>query len=164
MDQGVPELRRRRRVPRAVIVDALVRLGLSARAAKWCVVAIGVLILFGLIWASYALTYSSGSSAGGAKVKTKVTAQRAEHVAEARTDERKATEVTIAIADQTARADTLSETLLRTTIQDLRDALDSTPPAAAGAAPPVVPVDRLHDDLNQAIARANGQAGAADAP
>lgn len=147
-----------------MIVDALMRLGLSARAAKWSVVVIGVLILVGIIGASYALTYRSGSAAGGAKVTTKVAKQSAEHVAQARTDERKAAAVTIAIADGTARADALSETLLRTTIQDLRDALESTPPAAAGAAPPVVHVDRLHDDLNQAIARANGSAGSSAAP
>lgn len=123
-----------------------------------------VLAIAAIVWGAIALAYRSGSAAGGAKVTTKVGAQQAEHVAQARTDERKATAVTIAIADRTARADALSETLLRTTIQDLRDALDSTPPAAAGAAPPVVPVDRLHDDLNAAIARTNGQAGAPSAP
>lgn len=164
MDQGVPELRRGQRVPLAVIVGLLTRLGLSTRAAKPVAILLIVLAIAGVVWSAIALVYRSGSAAGGAKVTTKVNAQRAEHVAQARTDERKATEVTIAIADRTARADALSETLLRTTIQDLRDALDSTPPAAAGVAPPVVPVDRLHDDLNQAIARANGQAGAADAP
>lgn len=123
-----------------------------------------VLAIAAAVWGAIALVYRSGSAAGGAKVTTKIEKQRAEHVAQARTDERKATDVTIAIADRTARADVLSETLLRTTIQDLRDALDSTPPAAAGAAPPVVPVDRLHDDLNAAIARANGQAGPPSAP
>lgn len=147
-----------------MIVGLLTRLGLSARAAKPVAVLVIVLAIAVASWGVIALTYRSGSAAGGAKVTAKVEKQRAEHVAQARTDERKATAVTIAIADRTARADALSETLLRTTIQDLRDALDSTPPAAAGAAPPVVPVDRLRDDLNAAIARANGQAGPAAAP
>ena len=147
-----------------MIVRLLMRLGLSARAAKPVAIALVVLAIAGVVWAAVALVYRSGSTAGGAKVTTKVAVQRAEHVAQARTDERKATEVTIAIADRTARSDALSETLLRTTIQDLRDALDSTPPAVAGAAPPVVPVDRLRDDLNAAVARANGSAGAAGAP
>ncbi len=147
-----------------MIVGPLMRLGLSARAARFGATSIGVLAIAVVVWGAITLVYRSGSAAGGAKVTTKVNAQRAEHVAQARTDERKATAVTIAIADRTARADALSETLLRTTIQDLRDALDSTPPAAAGAAPPVVPVDRLHDDLNAAIARANGSAGAPFAP
>jgi hypothetical protein len=123
-----------------------------------------VLAIAAAVWAAIALTYRSGSAAGGAKIRTKVAKQSAEHVAQARTDERNATAVTIAIADGTARADALSEALLRTTIQDLRDALNSTPPAAADAAAPVVPVDRLHDDLNHAIARANGSAGASAAP
>lgn len=147
-----------------MIVGFLTRLGLSARAAKPVAIALIVLAIAAAVWGAIALVYRSGSSAGGAKVTTKVEKQRAEHVAQARTDERRAAEVTIAIANRAARADALSETLLRTTIQDLRDALDSTPPAAAGAAPPVVPVDRLHDDLNAAIARANGQAGAPTAP
>ncbi len=147
-----------------MVARLLMRLGLSARAAKPVAIVLIVLVIAGAVWAAIALVYRSGSTAGGAKVTTKVEKQRAEHIAQARTDERKATEVTIAIADQTARADVLSETLLRTTIQDLRDALESTPPAAAGAAPPVVPVDRLRDDLNQAIARANGSAGTASAP
>lgn len=143
-----------------MIAGLLTRLGLSARAAKPLAIVLAALVIAAVVWGGIALVYRSGSAVGGAKVTTKVAKQSAEHVAQARTDERKATAVTIAIADRTARADALSEALLRTTIQDLRDALDSTPPAAAGAAPPVVPVDRLRDDLNAAIARANGSAGA----
>ena len=147
-----------------MIVGALTRLGLSARAARVGAIALGVLTIAGVVWAAIALTYRSGSAAGGSKVAGKVAEQRAGHLAEARADERKATAVTIAIADGAARADALSETLLRTTIQDLRDALDATPPAVAGAAPPVVPADRLRDDLNAAIARSNRSAGAASTP
>lgn len=146
------------------MIGLLTRLGLPARAAKPFAIALTVLAIAGAVWGAIALVYRSGSAAGGATVTTKVEKQRAEHVAQARTDEGKATAVTISFADRTARADALSETLLRTTIQDLRDALDSTPPPAAGAAPPVVPVDRLHDDLNAAIARANGSASAPAAP
>lgn len=146
------------------MIQLLTGLGVPARAARPVAITLLALALVAIVWGAITRVYRSGSAAGGAKVTTKVARQSAEHVAQARTDERKATAVTIAIADGTARADALSAALLRTTIQDLRDALDSTPPAAAGAAPPVVPVDRLHDDLNAAIARANGSSGAAATP
>ncbi|KQN77886.1 hypothetical protein ASE91_14310 [Sphingomonas sp. Leaf62] len=110
------------------------------------------------------MVYRSGRTAGGASARVAIGEQHRERTAEARADERLAAEVTIAIADRTARADALSETLLRSTIKDLRDALDATPPAVAGAAPPVVPVDRLRDDLNASIARANRAGETSPAP
>lgn len=138
--------------------------GVPTRAAKPAVIAVAVLAIGGAIWLAIALVYRSGRSAGGASAKVAIGEQHRQRTAEARGDERLAADVTTAIADRTARADVLSETLLRTTIEDLRNAIDAMPPAAAGAAPPVVPVDRLRDDLNASIARANRAAEAAAAP
>lgn len=138
--------------------------GVPTRAAKPLAIGAVVLAIGGAIWLAIALVYRSGRTAGGASATIAIGEQHRQRTAEARGDERLAADVTIAIADRTARADALSETLVRSTIEDLRNALDAMPPAAAGAAPPVVPVDRLRDDLNAGIARANGAAEAAGAP
>ncbi|WP_235530344.1 hypothetical protein, partial [Sphingomonas sp. Leaf62] len=138
--------------------------GVPTRAAKPVAIAAVVLAIAGAIWLAIGMVYRSGRTAGGASARVAIGEQHRERTAEARADERLAAEVTIAIADRTARADALSETLLRSTIKDLRDALDATPPAVAGAAPPVVPVDRLRDDLNASIARANRAGETSPAP
>lgn len=136
------------------------RLGIPSRAARPVAILIGLLVIAAGAWLAIALVYRSGRTAGGANAKVAIAEAHRERVAEARADERKAADVTIAIADRTARADALSETLLRSTIEDLRNAIDAVPPAAAGAPPHVVPVDRLRDDINASIDRAN-RAGAA---
>lgn len=140
------------------------RLGVPSRAAKPVAIAAVALAIAGAIWLTFTLVYRSGRTAGGASAKVAIGEHHRARTAEARGDERLAADVTAAIADRAARADVLSETLLRHTIEDLRNAIDAMPPAAAGAAPPVVPVDRLRDDLNASIARANGTAEAASAP
>lgn len=137
--------------------------GIPTRIAKPVAIAVMVVAIAGAIWLAIGLVYRSGRTAGGASARVAIDEQHRERTTEARADERLAADVTIAIADRTARADALSETLLRSTIKDLRDALDATPPAVAGAAPSVVPVDRLRDDLNAGIARANRTAEAAGA-
>ncbi|MEN2749222.1 hypothetical protein [Sphingomonas sp. T9W2] len=138
--------------------------GVPSRAAKPLAIAAVVLAIGGAIWLAIALIYRSGRTAGGASAKVAIGEQHRQRTAEARGDERLAADVTTAIADRTVRADALSETLLRHTIEDLRNAIDAMPPAVAGAAPPVVPVDRLRDDLNASIARANRTAETAGAP
>ena len=136
--------------------------GVPTRAAKPLAVAAVMVAIGGAIWLAIALVYRSGRTAGGASATVAIGEAHRERVAEARADERKAVDATTAIADRTARADALSETLLRTTIEDLRNAIDAVPPpATAGAAPPVVPVERLRDDLNAGIDRANRSAGPA---
>lgn len=117
-----------------------------------------VAALFGL-WA----IRHSGEKAGAAKVTRAVEQQRTERVAEARADERTAAVVSDSISRRVARADDLSTQAVKATIKDLRDAIDTVPPAAAGAPPPAAPVDSLRDTLNAGIARANRAAGAAPA-
>ncbi|KQM84886.1 hypothetical protein ASE70_04885 [Sphingomonas sp. Leaf22] len=148
----------------AGLAKLAIGIGVPTRIAKPVAIAVVVLAITGAIWLAIGLVYRSGRTAGGASARVAIGEQHRERTAEARADERLAADVTIAIADRTARADVLSETLLRSTIKDLRDALDAMPPAAAGAAPPVVPVDRLRDDLNASIARANRAGETAAAP
>lgn len=148
----------------ARLAKLAIGLGVPNRAAKPLAIGAVVLAIGGAIWLAVALVYRSGRTAGGASATIAIGEQHRERTAEARGDERLAADVTIAIADRTVRADALSETLVRSTIEDLRNALDAMPPAATGAAPPVVPVDRLRDDLNASIARANRAAGAPAAP
>ncbi len=145
------------------LAKVALRLGVSTRAAKPVAIALVVLAIAGAIWLAIGMVYRSGRTAGGASARVAIGEQHRERTAEARADERLAADVTIAIADRTARADALSETLVRSTIEDLRNALDAMPPAAAGAAPPVVPADRLRDTLNAGIARTNRTAEAAEA-
>lgn len=146
------------------MIGILTGLGLSARAAKLVKILLIVLAIVAATMFAIGQIYRSGHNAGGASATVAIGEAHRERVAEARADERKAADVTTAIADRAARADALSETLLRSTIEDLRNAIDAVPPAAAGATPPVVPVDRLRDDLNAGIDRANRAAEAASAP
>lgn len=147
----------------AGLAKIAMRIGVPTRIAKPVAVAVVVLAIAAAVWLAIAQVYRSGRTAGGAIATVKIGEAHRERVAEARADERKAADATTAIADRTARADALSETLLRSTIQDLRNAIDAVPPAAAGAAPPVVPVDRVRDDLNAGIDRANRSASPAAA-
>ena len=128
---------------------------------RFRLIALGVTlaaVLLGL-WANR----NSGEKAGAAKATQAVERQRTERVAEARADERTAAVVSDSISRRVARADDLSTQAVKATIKDLRDAIDTVPPAAAGASPPVAPIDSLRDTLNAGIARANRAAGAAPA-
>ncbi|NYD91445.1 hypothetical protein [Sphingomonas melonis] len=116
----------------------------------------GVLIVVAIWW-----IYHRGSTTGAAKATRQIEQQHADRVAEARADERAAAVVSNSISQRVARADDLSTRAVKATIKDLRDAIDTVPPAAAGAPAPAAPVERLRDALNADIDRANRAAGAA---
>lgn len=124
------------------------------------IIAIGVLLA---IVAGVALIRRSGETAGAAKVTAKAERAHDDRVAEARADERSAANTTDAIARSVTRSDALADAYVKTTIKDLRDALDAVPPAAPGVPLPAAPVDRLRDSINAGIDRANGAAEAANA-
>ncbi len=124
------------------------------------IIALGVLLA---IVAGVVLIRRSGETAGAAKVTAKTERARSDHVAEARADERSAADTTAAVARGVSRSDALADAYVKTTIKDLRDALDAVPPAAPGVPLPAAPVDRLRDSINAGIDRANGAAEAADA-
>jgi hypothetical protein len=115
---------------------------------------IGAGVLLAII-AGIWLIRHSGEKAGAAKVTQAVERQRTERVAEARADEHTAAVVSDSISRRVARADDLSTQAVKATIKDLRDAIDTVPPAVAGDPLPAAPVDSLRDTLNAGIARAN---------
>lgn len=96
-----------------------------------------------------------GETAGAAKVTAANDKAHTAQVVEARADERAAATVTQSIAARTVRIDAQTDAYVQATIEDLRNALANVPPAAADAALPAAPVDRLRDSLNAGIARAN---------
>lgn len=96
-----------------------------------------------------------GETAGAAKVTATNDKAHTAQVVEARADERAAATVTQSIAARTVRIDAQTDAYVQATIEDLRNALANVPPAAADAALPAAPVDRLRDSLNAGIARAN---------
>lgn len=123
-------------------------------------IAIGALIA---IVAGVALIRRGGETAGAAKVTVKNERAHSASVAEARTDERSASDTTAAIARSVNRSDALADAYVKSTIKDLRDALDAVPPTVPGVPLPAAPVDRLRDSINAGIDRANRAAEAADA-
>jgi hypothetical protein len=124
------------------------------------IIAIGVLLA---IVAGVALIRRSGETAGAAKFTAKTERARSDRVAEARADEQSAADTTDAIARSVTRSDALADAYVKTTIKDLRDALDAVPPPAAGVPLPAAPVDRLRDSINASIDRANRAAADPDA-
>ncbi|MDK8187794.1 MULTISPECIES: hypothetical protein [Sphingomonas] len=122
---------------------------------------IAIVVLIVAAVALLAWIYHAGSRAGTDHVTAKAERQHGTAVAEARADERQAAATTATIAARTARADDLTDRYVRQTIEDLRNAIDTVPPAAAGDPVPAAPVEQLRDRLNAAIARANR---AADPP
>lgn len=121
-----------------------------------------VVLLFLVVVSALALIIGKiGRRSGEAKATQQVERQHADRVAEARADERAAAVVSSSISRRVARADDLSTQAVKATIKDLRDAIDTVPPAVAGAPAPAAPVDRLRDTLNADIDRANRAAGAA---
>jgi len=104
-----------------------------------------------------------GETAGAAKVAAANDKTHTAQVVEARADERAAATVTQSIAARTVRIDAQTDAYVQATIEDLRNALANVPPAAADAALPAAPVDRLRDSLNAGIARANRAADDAGA-
>ena len=124
-------------------------------------VAIGVMVIVAI--ALLAWIYHAGSRSGADHVTAKAERQHSAAVADAREDERQAAATTATIAARTARADDLTDRYVRQTIEDLRNAIDTVPPAAAGDPVPAAPVEQLRDRLNAAIARANRAADASAA-
>jgi hypothetical protein len=122
---------------------------------------IGAVILLALVGAVWMIR-RGGEQSGAAKVTQAVEQQRAGRLAEARSDERAATAVSASISQRVSRADALSTAAVQATIKELRDALDAVPPAVAGDPLPPAPVERLRDQLNASIARANGAANPPD--
>ena len=126
------------------------RLAIAAGAA---------LVLIGIV----ALIYHAGSSAGGDKVTVRTEKAHTVAVAASRSDERAAAASSAAIAASTSRQAAAIDDYVLSSIQEMRDALDRLPPAAAGAPLPAAPVDSLRAQLNAGITRANRAAGAAAA-
>ena len=122
---------------------------------------IGAVILLALVAAIWMIR-RGGEQAGAAKVTQAGEQQRAGRLAEARSDERAATAVSASISERVSRANALSPAPVQATIKDLRDALDAVPPAVAGDPLPAAPVERVRDQINASIARANRAAGDAD--
>lgn len=124
-------------------------------------IAIGVVlvaVVAVLVW-----VYRSGGRAGADHVTAKVERDHGAAVADARADERRGATSTATIAARTARADDMTDRLVRQTIQELRDAITDVPPAVAGDPPPPAPIDGLRDRLNASIARADRAAEPASA-
>ena len=107
------------------------------------------------IVAGVAMIRRGGETAGAAKITAAHDKAHTAQVVEARADERAAATVTQSIAARTVRIDAQTDAYVQATIEDLRNALANVPPAAADAALPAAPVDRLRDSLNAGIARAN---------
>lgn len=123
---------------------------------------IAIVVVLAIV-AGVAMIRRGGETAGAAKITAKNDRVHTEHVVEARADERAGSTVTQSIAARTARIDAQTDAYVQATIEDLRNALANVPPAAADAALPAAPVDRLSDTLNAGIARANRAAGDAEA-
>ncbi len=115
------------------------------------------------IAASVVLIRRDGETSGAARVTATNEKAHAAGVAEARVDERAAAAVTASIAARTVRIEAKTDAYVDTMIKDMRDAIADVPPAAADAALPAAPVDRLRDSVNAGIDRANRAADAASA-
>ncbi|MFN3675282.1 MAG: hypothetical protein ACK4TC_04830 [Sphingomonas pseudosanguinis] len=124
-------------------------------------IAIGVVLV--VVVAVLAWVYRSGGRAGADHVTAKVGRDHGAAVADARADERRGATSTATIAARTARADDMTDRLVRQSIKELRDAITDVPPAVAGDPLPPAPVDGLHDRLNASIARADRAAEPASA-
>jgi Flp pilus assembly protein CpaB len=115
------------------------------------------------IVAGVVLIRRGGEAAGAAKVTASAEKTHTAAVTAARSDERAAATVAQSIAARTVRIDAQTDAYVQSTIKDLRDALSDVPPAAADAALPAAPVERLRDSLNASIDRANRAGDAASA-
>jgi len=130
---------------------------MKARGVAWVVIA-------GVILALIVLAFVTGRGAGSDHVTAQAERDHGARVAEARTDEQRASVSTATIAARADRADALSDRLVRQTIKDLRDAISNVPmPVASGNPLPSAPVDSVRVSLNAGIARANGAAEPATA-
>lgn len=140
-----------------------VRIGMPVRfgsIAAWAAVAAIALAIGGgsVLW-----LLKRGEAAGGAKVEARVAKRDQQARVETRVDERLADATVAAIGADVIQSVRASDAQLSATRQEVRNAFDAIPPAAAAASPLPAPVDRLRDALNRAAADANRAADAADA-
>ncbi|WP_125960751.1 hypothetical protein [Sphingomonas sp. ABOLF] len=138
-----------------LLAKLAIRAGVPARAAKLVAWALVVLAIAGITAAAVAWIYGSGRTAGGDQVRAAGAEKRDQVLTEARGDERTAVDVARAIDARTARAEALTDAQLHSTIEEIRNAIDTVPPAPDGADLPAAPVDGVRDALNASIARAN---------
>jgi hypothetical protein len=137
--------------------------GLPSWASKLFGIVAPVALIGAALWGTYSLIHHAGETAGAAKVTAKAEKQHAAAVKDAQTDERSAQAVTDAIGASVTRSDEKTTELVRSTIEDMHNAIDAVPPAVAGAPLPPAPVDGMRDKLNTLIDGAERAAQAADA-
>jgi type III secretory pathway component EscV len=128
--------------------------------------------LKGLPWWVYAIiaaaillfvVYHKGETKGAAKVTAKVEKAHQAAVVAAAVDTKAAQAATEQIGADVKRTNAAVTDLVQTKIQEMHNALDAIPPAAAGAALPPAPVERMQQSLNALGDGANRAADAADA-
>ncbi len=124
-------------------------------------IAIGVVAL--LLGAALFTAHRKGERAGADHVTVQVQRDHAAAVTLARQDERAAVDASATIATSVAQQTVAFAAVTHHIVEDLRNAIQSVPPAAAGDALPPAPVDSLRDTLNAGIDRANRAADAAEA-
>jgi hypothetical protein len=107
------------------------------------------------------IIHRAGVRDGVAKVTATVQRQHAKDLAEVRADQTRAAVVGTAIAAGVGRADAEVDDQVQSTLEEMRDALAAVHAAPDSADLPAAPVERLRDQLNASIARANR---AADPP
>ncbi|MDQ2763830.1 MAG: hypothetical protein M3Y22_10220 [Pseudomonadota bacterium] len=145
-----------------LLIKLAIGLGIPQRFAKpaaWIAIA---LTAAAALWGVYALIHRNGVQAGGAQVTAKVEQQHTARVAEARTDERAAQATTDRIGASVQRADDTTTAILRDQIEELHNAIDHPPVAAAGG-PAVIDTSVLTASLDRGIDRANRAAETTDA-
>lgn len=129
----------------------------------WQVRAIAIAVVALLLGAALFTAHRKGERAGADHVTMQVQRDHATAVAVARQDERAAGDASATIATSVAQQTVASAAVTHHIVEDLRNAIQSVPPAAAGDALPPAPVDSLRDTLNAGIDRANRAADAAEA-
>ncbi|WP_288935484.1 hypothetical protein [uncultured Sphingomonas sp.] len=127
----------------------------------WPAFAVLSLVIAGLALAAH--MFGKGEKAGANKVTVQIQRDHAVAVADARTDERAAVAASSTIATSVAQQTVASAAVTHHIVETLRNAIESVPPATPGDPMPAAPVDRVRDDVNAAIARANRAAAAAPA-
>lgn len=123
--------------------------------------ALALLVL--LVVAALVGAHRKGERAGADRVTVQVQRDHAAAVTVARQDERAAVDASATIATSVAQQTVASAAVTHHIVENLRHAIQSVPPAAAGDALPPAPVDSLRDTLNAGIDRANRAAATAEA-
>jgi hypothetical protein len=144
-------------------ITALIERGWKGWQARLAVIGALVAIAILALGLAVAAIFHHGEKAGATKVEVKAEKAHTKAVTEARIDERKIQTAGAAIAADVGRKTDATTTLVATKKTEIRNAIDSTPRAAAGR--DLVPVDsrRLSASLDALIDRANRSADAAGA-